>query len=70
MAPTGKQIMLGLNSGLIAGMAVDPLTCGRSRVKGSGIGGIAATQEVVDLCAKHGIVPETKIVGVSEINRV
>lgn len=34
---------------LVAGMAVDGISCGRSRVKGSGIGGIQATQVSVRL---------------------
>ena len=62
--------MLGLNSGLIAGFAVDAMTCGGSRVKGSGIGGIEATQAVIDLCAKHNIRPFVKVVPVEEVNRV
>lgn len=70
LAPKGRHVVLGLNTGLIAGMAVDGITCGRSRVKGSGIGGIRATQEVIDLCAKHGIYPETQIVGVERVNEV
>jgi alcohol dehydrogenase (NADP+) len=70
LARGGKQVVLGINTGMVAGIAADSLTCGRSRVKGSGIGGIAATQEVVDLCARHGITPEIQLVGAHEVNRV
>lgn len=70
LASRGKQIMLGLNSGLIAGFAVDAITCGSSKVKGSGIGGILATQEVIDLCAKHEIYPEIQVINVNQINSV
>jgi D-arabinose 1-dehydrogenase-like Zn-dependent alcohol dehydrogenase len=70
LAAGGKQVMLGLNSGLIAGFAVDAMTCGSSRVKGSGIGGIEATQAVIDLCAKNNIRPVVKVVPVEEVNRV
>lgn len=66
----GRQIMLGLNTGLIAGMVVNGLCCGRSRVAGSGIGGIEATQAVIDLCDKHGIKPFIKVVPVENLNRV
>ena len=66
----GKHIILGLNSALAGAMVVDGLTCGASRVKMSGIGGIRATQEVVDLCAKHNIKPVVKIIGPWEINGV
>jgi hypothetical protein len=61
--------MLGLNTGLIAGMAVNAIVCGRSRVVGSGIGGIEATQAVIDLCAKHDIRPFIKVIPVEGINR-
>ena len=37
-------------------------------VTGSLIGGIADTQEVVDLCAKHDIRPEIEIIEMGEIN--
>ena len=70
LSPTGRQVVLGLNSGLIAGMAADALTCGRSSVVGSGIGGIPATQAVVDLCAEHGIRPEIEVVGANNVNSV
>jgi alcohol dehydrogenase (NADP+) len=66
----GRHIILGLNSALGAALVVDMLVCGSSRVKMSGIGGIQATQEVVDLCAKHDIRPDIKIIGVHEINGV
>ncbi len=32
------------------------------------IGGIAETQEMLDCCAEHGIVPETELIGASSIN--
>lgn len=51
-------------------MVVDSLVCGASRVKMSGIGGIAATQEVVDLCAKHSIKPTVKIISAWDVNGV
>jgi uncharacterized zinc-type alcohol dehydrogenase-like protein len=68
--PAGKHVILGLNNALGAAVLVDKLTFGRSRVKMSGIGGIEATQAVIDLCAKHNIHPEIKMVAVSEINAV
>ena len=66
----GKHIILGLNNGLGAAMMVDALTFGSSRIKMSGIGGITATQEVVDLCAKHNIKPAVKIIAAEQINEV
>jgi uncharacterized zinc-type alcohol dehydrogenase-like protein len=58
----GALVHLGLNTALVAGIAVDKLTCGASRIKGSGIGGIEATQAVIDLCAAKNIVPELEVI--------
>ena len=66
----GKQVLLGLHEGLVAGIIVDKLTFGRSRLTGSGIGGIKNTQAIMDLCAKHEIYPELEIVGCDKINEV
>jgi len=66
----GSMIMLGLNTGLVVGIAADALTCGTSRVKGSGIGGIESTQAVIDLCAANNIRPEISIVKPQDINSV
>ena len=38
------------------------------QVKGSGIGGIEATQAVIDLCAKHNIRPDIKLIAPEEMN--
>jgi uncharacterized zinc-type alcohol dehydrogenase-like protein len=62
VAPRGKHVLLGLHSGLVAGIVADLLTCGGSSVVGSGIGGIACTQEVMDLCAAQGILPELRVI--------
>lgn len=45
-----------------------PLVFGRRRVAGSLIGGIKETQEVLDFCAEHDILPECEMIGVKEIN--
>ena len=66
----GKQVLLGLHEGIVSGFALPAITFGRSRIAASGIGGIEATQQVIDLCAKHKIYPELEIVGVSKLNKV
>ncbi|MGN9788673.1 zinc-binding dehydrogenase [Nonomuraea sp. ZG12] len=35
---------------------------------GSSIGGIRETQEMLDFCAEHGIVPETELISADDIN--
>ncbi len=42
----------------------------RIQVAGSLIGGVRETQEVVDLCAEHGIRPRIKLIKMDQINEV
>jgi len=63
-----RMVMLGLHEGIASGMLLDKVTCGNSRIMSSGIGGIRATQEVMDLCAEHEIYPELEVVGCDKIN--
>ncbi len=41
---------------------------GRKRIAGSAIGGIKETQEMLDFCARHGIVADIEAIGVDQIN--
>jgi len=41
----------------------------RRSVAGSVIGGIAETQEVLDFCAEHSILPEVEIIAMNDINK-
>ncbi|PIP93178.1 MAG: hydroxyacid dehydrogenase [Bdellovibrio sp. CG12_big_fil_rev_8_21_14_0_65_39_13] len=45
-----------------------PLVFGRRRIAGSLIGGIKETQEVLDFCAEHGILPECEHIKPEQIN--
>lgn len=40
----------------------------RRNFAGSGIGGIQETQEMLDFCAKHGIVSDIELIGIQQIN--
>ena len=42
----------------------------RVQVAGSLIGGVRETQEVLDLCAEHGIRPNTKLIEIDQVNDV
>jgi len=66
----GKHVLLGLHAGLAGAMLANSMTFGGSRLMHSGIGGIPATQEVMDLCAKHKIMLKTEIVPCKDINKV
>ncbi|MFY0540688.1 NAD(P)-dependent alcohol dehydrogenase [Nannocystis pusilla] len=44
------------------------LIWGNKRLAGSGIGGMAETQEMLDYCAAHGIVSDIEIIPIQQIN--
>jgi alcohol dehydrogenase (NADP+) len=44
------------------------LIVARRTLAGSGIGGIAETQEMLDFCAEHGFGAEIELIAASEIN--
>ncbi|HEY0110504.1 MAG TPA: NAD(P)-dependent alcohol dehydrogenase, partial [Fibrella sp.] len=41
----------------------------RRSVAGSIIGSIAETQEVLDFCAEHSIMPEVEIIAMKDVNK-
>ena len=41
---------------------------GRKSFAGSGIGGIAETQEMLDFCADHGIVSDVEMIKMQDVN--
>ncbi len=45
-----------------------PLVFGRKRLAGSLIGGIKQTQEMLDFCGEHNIVPDVEVVAMENIN--
>jgi uncharacterized zinc-type alcohol dehydrogenase-like protein len=44
-----------------------PLVAGRRRVSGSAVGGTAETQELLDFCAAHGILPDCEMIAIQAI---
>ena len=57
-----KSAVIGLNAGLAGGLVMNAITMKQSKVVGSGIGGIEATQAVINLCHESKIFPEIQIV--------
>ncbi|MBS0475579.1 MAG: NAD(P)-dependent alcohol dehydrogenase [Proteobacteria bacterium] len=55
------DMMAPFHSGLLLG--------GQKAVAGSGVGGIAQTQEMLDFCAEHGVLPEVEMIRMGEINQ-
>ena len=50
------------------GFVPGPMVFNRIAISGSLIGGIADTQEVLELCAEHGIRPEIELIDVANVN--
>jgi len=65
-----KQVILGLHAGLAVGMVALIIKGDKSPIVSSGIGGIEATQEVMDLCAKYNIVPDITVMPVSRLSDI
>ena len=63
----GTQVLVGQVGELAESNSV-PLLMGRRRVAGSLIGGIAQTQEILDFCALHNILPEVEMIKMDQIN--
>lgn len=66
----GVHVVLGLHASGIAAVLLAKLPFVKLRVKFSAIGGIANTQAVIDICAKHKIYPETELHPVDSLNRL
>jgi uncharacterized zinc-type alcohol dehydrogenase-like protein len=63
----GTLVIVG-QVGPVDELVTVPLLLGRRRVAGSPIGGIAETQELLDFCARKGILPECETMRMDEIN--
>ena len=63
----GTLVIVG-QIGPLDEMSTVPLLMGRRRVAGSPIGGIAQTQELLDFCARKGILPECETIRIDQIN--
>jgi uncharacterized zinc-type alcohol dehydrogenase-like protein len=63
----GTLVIVG-QVGPMEGTNTVPLLLGRRRIAGSPIGGIAETQEMLDFCAKKGILPDCEMIRMDQIN--
>jgi len=71
LARGGKHVILGANATMGAAMYAPKLRVfSTPSVVHSMIGGVANTQECIDLCAREKIYPETQVVPVQQLNEV
>lgn len=64
----GALVIVG-NLGEMAPFNSLPLIMGRRRITGSPSGGIRQTQEMLDFCARSGVVPECELLPIQQINQ-
>ena len=67
LAVDGTLVLLGAPSENISLPAM-PLIAGRRSIAGSANGGIPITQEMLDFCAEHNVLPETELIAARDIN--
>lgn len=67
LKPYGAMVLLGVPPKPYELHAFS-LLGGNKRLAGSGIGGMKETQEMLDFCAKHGIVSDVEVIPVQKIN--
>lgn len=68
LALDGKHVLIGLPTEPLK-VKASALISGRRSVMGSLIGGIRETQEMLDFCAKHGVLPDVEVVPPSDLNK-
>ncbi len=62
------MVLVGALTALEPALMGFSLIAGRKSIAGSAIGGMAETQEMIDFCAKHGIVSDVEMVDIQSIN--
>tara|TARA_R110002072_G_scaffold64203_2_gene159274 strand:+ start:121870 stop:122913 length:1044 start_codon:yes stop_codon:yes gene_type:complete len=64
----GSLVLVG-QIGMMDEPMTIPLVMGRRRIAGSLIGGVKETQEVLNFCAEHNILPECETIKMDEVNK-
>ena len=67
LQPNGAMVVVGAIDGL-SGVHGGQLVLGNRSLAGSLIGGIPETQEVLDFCAEHDVLPECEMIRIDEVN--
>jgi uncharacterized zinc-type alcohol dehydrogenase-like protein len=67
LRPRGAMVLVGAPPGA-ASLRPFSLIMGGRRLAGSLIGGIGETQEMLDHCAKHGVVSDVEVIPIQKIN--
>ncbi len=63
------MVMVGVLTAIEPPVTGVSLIGGRKNLTGSGIGGMAETQEMIDFCAEHGIVSDIEMIPIQAVNQ-
>jgi len=63
------MVMVGVLTELDPPVMGSTLIAGRKHLTGSGIGGMAETQEMIDFCAEKGIVSDIEMIAMNQVNQ-
>ncbi|GAA4353958.1 NAD(P)-dependent alcohol dehydrogenase [Variovorax defluvii] len=65
----GTLVLVGYMGPLNTPVSAGALVFGRKAIAGSFIGGVAATQEMLDFCGEHGVVSDVEVIPIQQINQ-
>lgn len=65
---SGTLVLVGFLGKMEEALLSVPMVLGRRSVAGSLIGGIKETQEMLDFCGEHNILPEIEMINIQDIN--
>lgn len=68
LRPRGQLVIVG-QIGPLGDLSTFGIVFGNKALAGSQIGSIKETQEMLDFCAEHGVVPEIEVIAPDEINK-
>ena len=66
---SGTLVLVGFIGQMQDALSTPPMILGRRSVAGSVIGGIKETQEMLDFCGEHNILPEIEMINMQDINK-
>lgn len=64
----GTYVVLGAMEPITTPILGSTLAVRRVNISGSLIGGLPETQELLELCARHGIVPDVEVIPMAQVN--
>ena len=64
----GTMVIVGVLEPITPDLQPIQLIAGRKSVAGSGVGGVPETQEMLEFCAEHNVLPDVEMIDIQQIN--